>query len=110
MCVVIFLSLQRCSHFGVVLATVRATCTLPDLEHCFRLALAKGKLEVAGPQENVGVGSMGPVKPILVHCGRGTCSCWGQRQAELEGKEVHGGRRCGVSKICVGLLVGGDLE
>ena len=54
MCVVIFLSPQGRSHFGVILAPVRAICTLPGFWHFFEGAVAKGILGRAGLQESMG--------------------------------------------------------
>ena len=55
-CMVIFSCLQGRSDFGVLLAPVRASCTMPDLWHLFQWALTKGLLDKVGLKENVGVG------------------------------------------------------
>ena len=52
-CIVILSSPQGRSHFGVVLASTGATCTLLDLCYCFGWALAKGILEEAVLQKKV---------------------------------------------------------
>ena len=74
-CVVIFPSPQGKSHFGVVLAPLRATCTLPGFWHYVGggVALAMGLLEGTDPQENMGEGAPRQQGPLDVPW-KGTCS------------------------------------
>ena len=53
---VIFPFTQGRNHFGVVLAPIRAACTLPGLWKSFGYATAKGESEGAGLLENAGWG------------------------------------------------------
>ena len=69
-CVVIFPSVQGRNHAGVVLAPVRAACTLLGMWHRFGCSPDKGMLNGVDLQENAEVVCLVSGKSKLVHCGR----------------------------------------
>ena len=72
-CVVMFPSSQERSHFGVVLAPLRAACILPSLWQHFEWAVAKFILEWAGPQEKAGLWCTVLTSFVQVCCTLGNC-------------------------------------
>ena len=94
-CAVIFPSLWSRSHFEVVLASVRAACTLLALRHHFGWAPAKSVLEGVGLEEKLGVRCVVPAKSMLVHCGK---ACAATLETSANVGWVRGGRATEVSK------------
>ena len=106
---VFFRSPQGRSHFGVVLAPVKATCTLPSLWHCFGWVLAKGVLERASLQENVVVGYAVPARWALVHwCGPVAPGLEGADLQKHVGMSYTVGKLGGKCSMYLGWSEGGE--
>lgn len=102
-CVVIFPSPWGRSHFGVVIASVLAACSLSGLRHYIHWALSKDIFKGTGWQGNVVLGCILLAKFREVWFGRRPRvslenSC--HRAGDSDSGGEFGGIRCDVNKFC----------